>query len=174
MLLSFNFVVQCAVTVPFFHVFLKGAVHTKRHLTDFTFVNVLAHLPVAFSCAVLACCSERRHNCKAHTYKASHPCGFAGALSDLLAVFEYFTAVLAGVTAPAIFSSWADQDPRGVACLPPLPVPLRPETPPSRSPGGVEKRRLPFSEECSEDEAKGDCLESPKFRKGSFSCREAA
>lgn len=48
MLLSFNFVVQCAVTVPFFHVFLKGAVHTKRHLTDFTFVNVLAHLPVRF------------------------------------------------------------------------------------------------------------------------------
>ncbi|TNN34582.1 hypothetical protein EYF80_055257 [Liparis tanakae] len=58
--------------------------------------------------------------------------------------------------------------------LPPLPVPLRPDIPPSSSPGGVEKRRLPFSEECSDEEAKGDCLESPKFRKGSLSCREAA
>ncbi|TRY81843.1 hypothetical protein DNTS_011408 [Danionella cerebrum] len=41
----------------------------------------------------------------------------------------------------------------GVLAL--LPVPLRPEAvPPSRSPGGVENLRLPFSEECSEEVAK--------------------
>lgn len=47
-LFSFYLVIQDSITVPFFHVFLQGTVHAKRHLTNLAFVNVLSHLPVCF------------------------------------------------------------------------------------------------------------------------------
>lgn len=34
--------------MPFFHVFLQGTVHAKRHLTNLAFVNVLSHLTMCF------------------------------------------------------------------------------------------------------------------------------
>ena len=47
-LFSFYIIIQHSITVPFFHVFLQGTVHAKRHLTNFTFVNVLPHLAMRF------------------------------------------------------------------------------------------------------------------------------
>lgn len=45
----------------------------------------------------------------------------------------------------------------------------------SRFSGGVEKRRLSFSDECSDDVAKGDWRAFVKFRKGFFmKCRDVA
>lgn len=40
--------------------------------------------------------------------------------------------------------------------------------------GGVEKRKFSFFEECFDEEAKGDCLEFSKLRKGFLSCLEVA
>lgn len=47
-LFSFYVIIQDSITVPFFHVFFQGTVHAKRHLTNFTFVNVLPHLTMRF------------------------------------------------------------------------------------------------------------------------------
>lgn len=47
-LFSFYIIIQHSITVPFFHVFLQSTVHAKRHLTNFTFVNVLPHLAMRF------------------------------------------------------------------------------------------------------------------------------
>lgn len=50
-LLSLNVISQRAVAVPLLHVFLQSAVYTERHVADFTFVHVLAHLSVGLHVA---------------------------------------------------------------------------------------------------------------------------
>lgn len=37
--------------MPLLHVFLQSAVYTERHVADFTFVHVLAHLSVGLHVA---------------------------------------------------------------------------------------------------------------------------
>lgn len=50
-LLSLNVISQRAVAVPLLHVFLQSAVYTERHVADFTFVHVLAHLSMGLHVA---------------------------------------------------------------------------------------------------------------------------
>lgn len=100
-LLSLNFISQRAVTVPFLHVFLQRAVDTERHVTDFTFVHVLAQLSVGLHVA-----GELR----ALGARVAAQLALVGTLSSVTApvhsqvaaVLEHFAAILTSVTAAAV------------------------------------------------------------------------
>lgn len=90
--------------MPFFHVFLQGAIDTEGHLTDFTLVHVPAHLTMglhvaskfgALGTGVIA----------QVTLVWPFPCMAAPVHSQIAAVLEYLAAVLTSVTPSAVLGA---------------------------------------------------------------------
>ena len=87
--------------MPFFHVFLQGAVDTEGHLTNFTLVHVFAHLTVglhvaskfgALSTSIIA----------QLTLVWSLPCVAAPVHCQVTAVLEHLATKLTSITPAAI------------------------------------------------------------------------
>ena len=90
--------------MPFFHVFLQGAVNTEGHLTNFTLVHVFADLTVglhvagkfgALSASVIA----------QLTLVRSFPRVAAPVHCQVTAVLEHLTAKLASITPAAVLGA---------------------------------------------------------------------